>query len=104
NYGTSRGALEQWTGSTAGVTAFKNSGSTNFNYKSFHSVVLLAASTANYRFLMTDVGAPGRMSDGGVYDTSRIRSFIEDLEDNTLVCVADEAFRLTSSVMRPYPG
>ena len=81
-------------------------GSTYFNYKGTHD--------AHYRFILVDIGDAGRHSDGGVLGNS------EFLEENKLsipdgrpllgttqpimpyAIVADEAFPLKTSIMRPY--
>lgn len=42
-------------------------GSENFNYKSFHSLVLMACSDADGNFIMMEVGYDERNSDGGIF-------------------------------------
>ena len=95
-----------------------NSGFVFFNYKGTFSLHLLAVCDAHYRFLLIDVGAEGKQSDGGVFSRSAIGSALADgspkLPDKepltsagqlTPYClVADEAFPLKHYIMRPYPG
>lgn len=97
------------------IQAPANSGSSFYNYKGNHSINLLAISDAKYRFIIVDIGAPGRQGDSGVLTNSRLMNLLEDDKlkipppvqlDNKkfpYVFVADEAFPLTTYMMRPYP-
>ena len=101
------------------IRAFDKSGSTNYNYKHFFSIVLMASADADGKFITIDVGSPGRNSDGGVFHTSRLGKWIErnslDFPDPRPLpneetnrpmpyyFCADEAFPLGRNIMRPYP-
>jgi hypothetical protein len=47
-----------------------NSGSFYFNYKDFHSIVILVLVDHNYKFLATDVGSYGEKGDAGIFAKS----------------------------------
>ncbi|XP_044598676.1 protein ALP1-like [Cotesia glomerata] len=95
-----------------------NGGSSYYNYKHHHSIVLLAICDANYSFTFVDIGAYGRRSDGGIFRDSEMGQKFEQHEMNTpkpelltadgmplpYVLVGDEAFQLTNYLLRPYPG
>lgn len=51
-----------------------DTGSAFYNFKGYFSVVLLAMAGPNYEFIMIDVGASGRNSDAGLYQTSEVRN------------------------------
>ncbi|XP_060859640.1 uncharacterized protein LOC132951195 [Metopolophium dirhodum] len=94
-----------------------NSGSLFFNYKSFFSIVLLALVDANNKFLVVDIGSYGKEGDAGIFPKSNLGKSISTGEfkfpepkclPNTDVVlphvfVGDEAFKLTETMMRPYP-
>ena len=50
----------------------KGDGSTFFNYKRFHNIVLLGLVDSDYKFIFIDVGCQGRMSDGGVFRNTEL--------------------------------
>lgn len=93
-----------------------NSGSHYYNYKGTYSIVLMAIANANYEFIMVDVGANGRVSDGGVIRNTSFWNLFEDKllnipepkelpntnEKYPFVFVADEAFQLRENLMKPY--
>lgn len=72
---------------------------------------------ATYKFLIVDISAQGRHSDGGIFKQSIMGqrfynnamnvpnpSFISVRHTVPYVIVTDEAFQLTSFSMRPYPS
>lgn len=100
------------------IEKFPNSGSTNFNYKSYHSVVLLACCDADGLYTLIETGFAGRNSDGGIFAASAIKHYITqgaldipppskltyDENDCSFpyYFVGDEAFALSKYLMRPY--
>ena len=102
------------------IQAPSHAGSSYYNYKGTHSIVLMAVVDANYRFIYVDIGNYGRQSDGGIFSNS---TFGASLERETLnlplpaellidgkskmlpyVFVGDEAFPLKKNLLRPFPG
>ena len=91
------------------------------NYKGSDSIVLLAVVGPNYEFLYADVGANGRMSDGGIWNRCCMKECLQQVaNENTLnipapaplpgrhsavpyVLVGDDAFGLTEYLMKPFP-
>lgn len=91
------------------------SGSLFYNYKDFFSVVLLAFVDANYKFVMVDIGSYGKEGDSGIIEKSEIGKILIDddfyppprkiCDDTELthVIVGDEAFKLSTHLLKPYP-
>ena len=115
NYPHCLGAID---GKHIAIKAPANAGSDYYNYKGFNSIVLLAVVDATYSFVMVDIGAYGRQSDGDVLANSvfgkRLKAGTLDLpapsaqpgseQISPYVFVGDEAFPLKENMMRPYPG
>ena len=93
------------------------SGSYYYNYKGFHSIVLLAIANANYEIIYANIGSNGRVSDGGVWANCDLQQRLEsgtagvpglkNLPGSSVkaphVLVADEAFPLKTYLMKPFP-
>lgn len=95
-----------------------HSGSEFYNYKGSFSIVLFAIVDANYNFLYANVGTQGRISDGGVFKSTSFHKLMERSSLNRpqncilpgrkkpvpYVLVADDAFPLSTSILKPYSG
>ena len=91
-------------------------GSDFFNYKGFHSIVLLAPCDAKYCLTMVDIGSFGKDNDANIYNQSVIRkgfatgafhipeSEIVHGHELAYVIVSDEIFALKTYLMKQYPG
>lgn len=69
------------------------SGSEFYNYKGWHSMVLLAIVDAHYRFLMCDFGLLNIPAEETIRNTSRRLPY---------VFVADDAFSLRVNILKPF--
>lgn len=95
-----------------------SSGSLFYNYKQFFSILLLAVSDSNYRFLYVDIGAYGKSSDSTIFKSSLLYTKLLENKLNipgpsTLegsnteaphVLIGDEGFGITPFLLRPYGG
>ena len=93
-----------------------NAGSTFFNYKGFHSIVLMALVSGNYEFTFIDVGGEGHHSDGGIWRHCGLKYAIHKGTVNVppsrilpgadvpteYHIVGDDAFPLGPNLMKPY--
>ena len=114
NFPNACGAID---GKHVAIMCPPNSGSYFYNYKGFYSLVLLAIVDADYQFIYIDVGSEGRANDASIWRQS---SFYRKLnaEGNPLhfppprhvrgiegllpyFLLGDDAFALTSSLMKP---
>ncbi|XP_068089476.1 uncharacterized protein [Hyperolius riggenbachi] len=92
-------------------------GSKYFNYKKFFSLVMLAIVDSDYQFLYLDVGSYGSSSDSTIFKNSKFGRLLQSGRANIpqpmpwpgerehnrpFFFVGDEAFGLSSNIMRPY--
>ena len=100
-----------------------------WNFKGFHSIVLMAMVTYDYKFLFANVGCQGRISDGAVWANCEFskkmassdiifpspkplaKSIYPVWEHHKVlkkkmpfVIVGESAFPLTENIMKPYPA
>lgn len=96
-----------------------HSGSMYFNYKEYHSVVLMAIADSKYRFIYVDVGSYGKECDSTIFNKCKLWKAIENgtvaiPEDKCLpgtecpkvpfFFIGDEGFALHENLLRPYGG
>ena len=89
------------------------------NYKKFFSVVLMAVADANLHLVAINVGAYGKEGDSTVFRDSPLGNklcsntlnlppprCLPDTNENPqhFVMVGDEAFKLSTNLLRPYPS
>ena len=96
----------------------KKAGSAYFNYKNFHSIVLLAVCDAKYCFKFVDIGACGSTDDASVLSETLYGTAFDEaptklnlpipapVEGQNLpyVLLGDDIFPLEPWSMKPYPG
>jgi len=90
------------------IRCSRNKRSLYFDYKGFHSIVLLALVDADYKFLYVNIGASGAGSDRGVFGETDLK---EAFEGGSIICMPEPDHYLmmtspcpTSSwVMTPFP-
>ena len=107
------GALD---GKHVAVRRPPRSGTMNYNFKRFFSVVLMALVDANYRFLWIDCGGLGSMSDAQIFNASELKDCLEDgsigfpapdplpNDDQATphYILGDDAFGLRTYLIKPY--
>ena len=95
-----------------------NNASLFYNYKHYCSVVLMAVADTDYQFIYVNVGAYGKEADSTVFKESDLW---KNLQNGTLnipgptqfpgvdrempyAFIGDEAFALSTNILRPYSG
>ncbi|XP_054263766.1 uncharacterized protein LOC128987093 [Macrosteles quadrilineatus] len=96
-----------------------HSGSLFYNYKKYFSLILMAVTDANYKFIFIDVGSYGKCNDSTVFQETVFHQRVEadtlDLPEDKPISslnpvpvpflfLADDAFALSRRVMCPYVG
>ena len=113
NFHHTLGAID---GKHVAIRCPKNGGSLYYNYKGFHSVILLALVDAKHKFLWVDVGTNGSSSDAQIFNDCDSRSGIVDgtLDipdaeplpgddcDMLYFLIGDDAFSLRTWLMKPF--
>lgn len=114
NFQHTIGAID---GKHVAIRAPNKSGSFYFNYKGFHSLVLLAVVDSDCKFIYANVGANGASCDAQVFNLSTMKRAFDQKtlhlppsepiegDDHPLpyFMVGDEAFALQSWLMKPFP-
>ena len=91
-------------------------GSIFYNYKGFHSIILMALVNADYKFSWVDVGRDGSSGGGQVFNASELKAAIDngsvgfpeatslphDDKPIPYCIVGDDAFTLWTWLMKPY--
>lgn len=91
-------------------------GSLYYNYKGFHSVIMMALVDANYRFIWVDVGSNGCAGDAQVFNCGQLKEAIEteslnfpppeplpnDDKEMPYFIIGDDAFALKRWMMKPF--
>ena len=75
NFQHTLGAIE---GKHVAIRCPKGAGSTYFNYKRYHSIVLFAMVDADYKFRWVSIGEPGGCSDAQIWNHSELKECIQD--------------------------
>lgn len=113
NFPNCIGALD---GKHINIKAPRNAGSSYYNYKGHHSTVLMALADADYKFIYVNIGAKGRVSDGGVFNNTFFSDALSNEELHIppprslpgrstpvpFVIVADDAFSMRTNLLKPF--
>ncbi|CAN8016086.1 unnamed protein product, partial [Ixodes persulcatus] len=84
-----------------------------YNYKGWHSIILLALVDHRYRFRYINLGTPGRCHDANVYGCSQLHTLVDSFQfqsptvaiEGTAIApiiLCDQAFPLTTNLLKPF--
>ncbi|XP_060587963.1 putative nuclease HARBI1, partial [Ruditapes philippinarum] len=107
------GALD---GKHVAIRCPKNGGSLYYNYKGYHSIVLLALVDADYKFTWVNIGAQGGCSDAQIWTQSDLKLAIKrgligmpdktplpgDDKQKGYYIIADNAFAMRTWLIKPF--
>ena len=113
NFPHALGALD---GKHVGIRQPRGGGSVYYNYKGFHSIILMALVDADYKFLWVDVGTAGSTSDCAIFNLSELKEMFEadtigvpapdplthDDQPTPYFLIGDDAFPLRTWLMKPF--
>ena len=103
-------------GKHVALTCPPRGGSIFYDYKGYHSIILMALVDAEYKFSWVDVGRDGSSGDSQVFNDSELKAAIDDGTINfpqptslphddkpiPYFIVGDDAFALNTWMMKPY--
>ena len=113
NFPNCLGALD---GKHVAIDCPKNGGSNYYNYKGFHTLVLMAIYDAKYCFTLVNIGGYRRDNDASIFSQSEMGMAFDSgemelpeaevVDKHTLpyVIVSDAIFPLKPWLMKPFPG
>ena len=107
------GALD---GKHIAIQCPRKAGSEFYNYKGFHSIILMALVDGDYKFSWVDVGSNGSAGDAQVFNKSELKECIEedtvgvpapeplphDDRDMPFFIVGDDVFAMRTWLMKPF--
>jgi len=75
-----------------------------WNYKNYHSIVLMALVDARGKFIYTNIGRPGKANDAGIFNDCALKQKLleKDVDEENLHIIGDGAFALMRTLMKPY--
>lgn len=98
------------------IESFPHSGSMNYNYKQYYSIVLLAIVDADYKFLFVDIGAYGKDCDSSILKDTEFYKRLERGELNIpdakpiapdglkvpYIFIGDNAFAINEHILKDF--